>query len=120
MIYSRITLNAAVKVIREAADRSVCSVSGTRSNTRDLKLRTRKTSRTVRLIDGYHLEFTFQTNIYIFQLFLTACIQDIFWLHVHRCDFTWQSLTLADSLAWILFSPSRSLFSVLITFIIPA
>lgn len=77
MIYSRITLNAAVKVIREAADRSVCSVSGTRSNTRDLKLRTRKTSRTVRLIDGYHLEFTFKTNIYIFQLFLTACIQDI-------------------------------------------
>lgn len=77
MIYSRITLNAAVKVIREAADRSVCSVSGTRSNTRDLKLRTRKTSRTARLIDGYHLEFTFKTNIYIFQLFLTACIQDI-------------------------------------------
>lgn len=69
MIYSRITLNAAVKVIREAADRSVCSVSGTRSNTRDLKLRTRKTSRTARLIDGYHLEFTFKTNIYIFQLF---------------------------------------------------
>lgn len=105
MIYSRITLNAAVKVIREAADRSVCSVSGTRSNTRDLKLRTRKTSRTVRLIDGYHLEFTFQTNIYIYSsYFLTACIQDIFWLHVHRCDFTWQSLTLADSLACVLFS----------------
>lgn len=78
MIYSRITLNAAVKVIREAADRSVCSVSGTRSNTRDLKLRTRKTSRTVRLIDGYHLEFTFQTNIHIYSsYFLTACIQDI-------------------------------------------
>lgn len=74
MIYSRITLNAAVKVIREAADRSVCSVSGTRSNTRDLKLRTRKTSRTARLIDGYHLEFTFQTNIHIYIPVISNCL----------------------------------------------